>query len=169
MGGRDVALTWESIGPKFQSFRAAFMDTVWEWIPFQRSTSVLPYSVRFVLLGTIVIAVLLFSYLARRHLSELAREIDQKPDTFVLAYFGLSSFTYLAVLIISYLFVLPTIAIDNRMLLPLFVGILMGLLGAYALWQKAWFTREQAHTSIFAMAGRTFVHILVYPPVAKNN
>jgi hypothetical protein len=61
----------------------------------------------------------------------------------VLIYFGLSSLTYLAVLIVSYLFVLPTIAMDNRMLLPLFVGILMGFLGAYALWQTAWFKENR--------------------------
>jgi hypothetical protein len=143
VGGRDVALTWETIGAKFQSFRATFMDTVWEWIPFQRSTTALPYNIRFIMLGIVLIAIIFLSYFARRYLSDHAREIDQKPDSLVLVYFGSSSLVYLAVLIVSYLFILPTIAIDDRMLLPLFVGILMGVLGAIALWQKAWFSESR--------------------------
>ncbi len=150
LGGRDVGLTWESVGAKFQSFRAAFMDTVWEWIPFQRSTSALPYGIRFVVIGIVVIVVLIFIYLARRNLSEHAREIDPKPDSLIMVFFCLSSFTYLVVLIFSYLFVLPTIAVDNRMLLPLFVGTLMGLLGAYALLHTAWFPRSRRILQIMA-------------------
>jgi hypothetical protein len=57
----------------------------------------------------------------------------------IFAFFGLSSLTFVAVLIATYLFTRPTIDIDNRMLLPLYVGSVMAFYGAFALWQAAWF------------------------------
>jgi len=143
VGGRDLGINWGILAVKFQLFRGTFMDTVWKWIPFQSSTTPLPYSVRFVLMGIGLITILVLSFLAKRQIYKNTEESDQKSDTSVFVYFGLSSLTYLAFLIVSYLFILPTIAIDNRTLLPLFVGIVMGLLGAFALWQTAWFRERK--------------------------
>jgi hypothetical protein len=42
-------------------------------------------------------------------------------------------------LILTYLFTHPTIDVDNRMLLPLFVGCVMSFYAAWAVWQAAWF------------------------------
>ena len=142
LGGRDLGINWEILAAKFQSFRGAFMDTVWMWIPFQSHTTL--YSrVRFVLMGIGLITIIVLSFLAKRQINKNTKDSDQKSDTSVFVYFGLSSLTYLAFLIVSYLFILPTIAIDNRTLLPLFVGIVMGLLGAFALWQTAWFRERK--------------------------
>ena len=56
----------------------------------------------------------------------------------IFSYFGLSAFFFVLVLLLTYLFTLPTIDIDNRMLLPFFVCCVMTLYGAFALWQAAW-------------------------------
>ena len=42
-------------------------------------------------------------------------------------------------MILTYLFTHPTIDVDNRMLLPLFVGCVMSFYAAWAVWQAAWF------------------------------
>ena len=42
-------------------------------------------------------------------------------------------------MILTYLFTHPTIDVDNRMLLPLFVGSVMSFYAAWAVWQAAWF------------------------------
>ena len=47
--------------------------------------------------------------------------------------------TFIGVLIATYLFTHPTIDIDNRTLLPFYVGAVMSLLGGVALWHYAWF------------------------------
>lgn len=143
MGGRDLGVNWGILAAKFQLFRGTFMDTIWKWIPFQSHTNLFQYRVRFVLMGIGLIISIVLSFLAIWQIRKNAKESDQKSDTPVLVYFGLSSLTYLAFLIVSYLFILPTIDIDNRMLLPLFVGVIMGLLGAFALWQTAWFRERK--------------------------
>jgi hypothetical protein len=119
------------------------MDIVWKWIPFQNPITKLSYSFRFVLMGVGLIIIIALSFLAGRKLHENAEISRQKSDALIFIYFGLSALTYVAVLIATYLFTLPTIDIDNRMLLPLFVGVVMGLLGAYALWQTAWFRENR--------------------------
>ena len=118
------------------------MDTVWLWIPFQKSGAMLRYSVRFLLMGLSLIGIILASIFAENRLKKNPETENRKLDLPIFQYFGLSAILYVAVLIATYLFTQPTIDIDNRMLLPLFVCILMGLLGAYTLWQTAWFTKR---------------------------
>ena len=79
------------------------------------------------------------AYMAARRLRKEGAAGAQKTGMQIFAFFGLSSLTFLTVLIVTYLFTSPTIDIDNRMLLPLFVGSTMAFYGAFALWQAAWF------------------------------
>ncbi|MFA5874754.1 MAG: hypothetical protein WC832_12415 [Anaerolineales bacterium] len=141
--GRGVGTDWGTLAAQFQTFRGIFMDTVWTWVPFQKPTTVLRYSVRFVLMGIGLITTIALSFLAGRRLQKNAETSDQKTDAPIFIYFGLSALAYVAVLIATYLFTLPTIDIDNRMLLPLFVGVVMGMLGVFALWQTAWFRERR--------------------------
>jgi hypothetical protein len=63
VGGRDLGINWGILAVKFQLFRGTFMDTVWKWIPFQSSTTPLPYSVRFIIMGIGLITILVLSFL----------------------------------------------------------------------------------------------------------
>jgi hypothetical protein len=119
------------------------MDTVWKWVPFQSHGTLLRYSVRFVLMGVGLITMIVLSSLARRRLQKNVETSDHKKDTPIFIYFGLSALAYVAVLIATFLFTLPTIDIDNRMLLPFFVSIVMGMLGMFAQWQTAWFRERR--------------------------
>lgn len=143
MGGRNIGADWVLLGTQFQTFRGLFMDIVWKWIPFQSPITRLSYSFRFILMGFGLITTIALSFLAGRKLHKNAENSHPKSDALIFIYFGLSTLAYVSVLIATYLFTLPTIDIDNRMLLPLFVGVIMGLLGAFALWQTAWFRENR--------------------------
>ncbi|MDI6770760.1 MAG: glycosyltransferase family 39 protein [Anaerolineales bacterium] len=138
VGGRNVSLDFSTLVAHFQNFRAFFMDTVWEWIPFQKKTTMLKYSLRFVLLGIGAIVTAGLSFLAWRDLRKDTTDGKWRHDALILIYFGLTATVYIAFLIATYLLTLPTIDIDNRMLLPFYVASVMMLLGAFSLWKAAW-------------------------------
>lgn len=139
LGGRGVGADWDTLAAQFKGFRGIFMDTVWMWVPFQSNGNLLRYRLRFVLMGVGLFITIALSILAGRRVQKITETCDQRTDAPIFIYFGLSALSYVAVLIATYLFTMPTIDIDNRMLLPLFVGAVMGMLGSFALWQTAWF------------------------------
>ena len=139
VGGRTPSLDLGSFSAQFQAFRGIFMDTVWKWVPFQSHEMLLRYRLRFALMGIGLVVFVSLAYLAVRRLRKDAADGTHKSGIHIFAFFGLSSLTFVAVLIVTYLFTSPTIDIDNRMLLPLFVGSTMAFYGAFALWQAAWF------------------------------
>lgn len=138
IGGRSLETSWSGLAAQFQAFRGIFMDTVWKWIPFQRNNALLRYSLRFILMGISLVVVVGLSMLAERKLRREAAPGKPNTGIHLLTYFGLSALIFVAVLIATYLFTFPTIDIDNRMLLPFYVGGVMSLLAGFALWQAAW-------------------------------
>jgi hypothetical protein len=100
-------------------------------------------------MGVGLIIILAFSILAERRLRKDSVEGAHKSGMHIFAFFGLSSLTFVAVLIGTYLFTRPTIDIDNRMLLPLYVSSVMAFYGAFALWQAAWFRGWKRAFQIF--------------------
>jgi hypothetical protein len=166
MGGRNVGTDLSQLGANFQTFRSLFMDVVWKWIPFQNPVTKFSYGFRWILLGLGLLVTLLLSFLAGWKVYKKAGNGFPKSSYLIPTYFGLSSLTYIAVLIATYLFTIPTIDIDNRMLLPLFVGVSMGLLGAFALWQTAWFEgRRRVFQAIPWLIG--ILCVLWYIPQAQ--
>jgi hypothetical protein len=139
VGGRTPSMDLGGLSAQFQTFRGIFMDTVWKWVPFQSHEMLLRYRLRFVLMGVGLAIIVALAYLAVRRLRKDAAEGTHKSGMQIFAFFGLSSLTFVAVLIATYLFTRPTIDIDNRMLLPLYIGSVMAFYGAFALWQAAWF------------------------------
>ena len=139
VGGRIAGIQLGGLSAHFQTFRGIFMDTVWKWVPFQSHGSLLSYRLRFFLMGCIAIVLLTLSILAERRVHKDAVESNPNTGIQIFAFFGLSSLIFVAVLILTYLFTHPTIDIDNRMLLPLYVSSVMMIYGAFALWQAAWF------------------------------
>lgn len=139
IGGRSLEVDWGGLAAQFQAFRGIFMDTVWKWVPFQSSETLLRYWVRFVLMGIGLVVIMALSLLAERRLRKDSAEGAYKSGMHIFAFFGLASLTFMAVLIATYLFTFPTIDIDNRMLLPFYVSTVMTLFGGFALWHSAWF------------------------------
>jgi hypothetical protein len=142
VGGRSLGLDWHGLSAQFQAFRGIFMDTIWKWVPFQSHEMLLRYRLRFIITGFGLVVMLALVLLAGRRLRKTSRDSAQPGDGSgmrVFAFFGLSSLLFLAVLVLTYLFTRPTIDVDNRMLLPLYVGSVMAFYAAFAVWQAAWF------------------------------
>jgi hypothetical protein len=140
VGGRALGLDWGTLADQFQGFRGIFMDTVWKWIPFQKNNSLLPYRVRFLIFAVGLVVIIAMTILAARRLQKHA---SSKQDMPIFTYFGLSVLFYLVVLVATFLFTKPTIDINDRTLLPFFVCLVMGLLGAFSNWQAAWFAKHR--------------------------
>jgi hypothetical protein len=115
------------------------MDTVWKWVPFQTHQTLLRYMVRFIIMGVGLVIILVLSIFAEHRIRTASPEEAYKSGIHIFTFFGLSSVTFIGVLIATYLFTLPTIDIDNRTLLPFYVSAVMTLLGGMALWQFTWF------------------------------
>jgi hypothetical protein len=139
VGGRIAGAQLGSLSAQFQAFRGIFMDTVWKWVPYQSHESLLGYRLRFFLMGVIAVALLTLSILAERRLHKDSAGGTRCSGMQIFVFFGLSSLIFVFVLILTYLFTQPTIDIDNRMLLPLYVSSVMMIYSAFALWQAAWF------------------------------
>ncbi len=122
----------------FQAFRGIFIDTTWGWIPY---TTPLPiyYKARILLLGISTIAVVGLSFMAWRWLRKNSVTAERRNDAPIFVHFGLSALFSVVILLATYLFTVPTIDINNRMLLPLYVCGVIALFGAFALWQAVWF------------------------------
>jgi hypothetical protein len=138
VGGRSLSLNLQGWSAQFQAFRGIFMDTVWKWVPFQSREMLLRYRLRFTLMGIGLAVILALVLLAARRLRKRS-EGTRNSGLQIFTFFGLSSVIFLAVLLVTYLFTRPTIDVDNRMLLPLYVGCVMSLYSAFALWQAVWF------------------------------
>jgi hypothetical protein len=135
LGGRSLELDWNTLAAQFQSFRGIFMDTTWKWLPFSGGETSLHYAARFIILGVVSLITLILTFLADRKLRKKGHSAKSMP---VFIFFSLSLLFYLAFLVETYLFTLPTIDIDNRMLLPIYVCLVMTLLAAFSTWKEAW-------------------------------
>ncbi|MGD0878289.1 MAG: hypothetical protein ABSA01_09115 [Anaerolineales bacterium] len=139
LGGRSLGLSLHRLSAQFQSFRGIFMDTVWKWVPFQSKGALLGYRLRFSLMGLLLAGLLGLSILAGSRIKKDSTDCVCLSGMGVFTFFGLSSLLFVGVLILTYLFTHPTIDVDNRMLLPLYVGSVMSFYSAWAVWQAAWF------------------------------
>ncbi|MGA2505838.1 MAG: hypothetical protein ABSG01_17300 [Anaerolineales bacterium] len=139
IGGRSLNLNWAGLAAQFQAFRGIFMDTVWKWVPFQTHQTLLRYMVRFIMMGVGLVIIVVLSIFAERRIRRASPRDANKSGIHIFTFFGLSSMTFIGVLIATYLFTHPTIDIDNRTLLPFYVSAVMSLLGGVALWHYAWF------------------------------
>ena len=139
VGGRSLGLSLTGLAAPFQGFRGIFMDTVWKWMPFQSNGALLSYRLRFLLMGIILAGLLGLSLLAEQRMQKYPAEDSANSGIRIFTFFGLSALLFVGILILTYLFTHPTIDVDNRMLLPLFVGCVMSFYAAWAVWQAAWF------------------------------
>jgi hypothetical protein len=139
VGGRNLDLGLHGLAAQFQGFRAILMDTVWRWVPYQSSGAMLSYRLRFLIIGGTLVGLLGLSFLADRRLQKEPAEGAANSGIRIFTFFGLSAAFFTGILLLTYLFTHPTIDVDNRMLLPLFVGSVMSFYAAWAVWQAAWF------------------------------
>jgi hypothetical protein len=156
------------ISTRFQDFRALFMDTVWKWIPFQSMTTSLHYRTRFLLLGMATLVILGLSLFTFRRLIQHAPKEGAASGFQLFTFFGIVTFFFMIFLIGSYLFSYPTVAIDDRMLLPVYGSIILCLFGGLSLWQHTWFHDGLRWLQIFPFL-LTIICAVWFIPQASDN
>jgi 4-amino-4-deoxy-L-arabinose transferase-like glycosyltransferase len=166
-GGRSLGADWKDMAAKFQTFRGLFIDTVGRWVPFQSGRTSLTYRLRYLLAGLGGLAVLGLSVWAILRIRKSPQAREDPSGLAIFAFYGLSLVFFVAVLLLTYLFTMPTIDIDNRMLLPFFACAVMALFGALALWQMAWTRGWRLGFQIFAWLA-TLVCVWAYLPQMRD-
>lgn len=133
--GRTFQVVADGLGEKFRLFVSLFAKVMWEWLPYHPLYPPTRSRLRFALflLGGLTVAALAF--LARWR----ARRAEGAEAAFpIFAVFTLASLSYALTLLAAYLFTDPVPDVDDRMLLPFYLSLVLSSLGAVALWQSAW-------------------------------
>jgi len=139
LAGRGLGVNWNELSRSFLEFRAVFLNTVWLWLPFGKFLIPIHSRIRILSLLLVAAGITLATLLAERHLRKGSSQPVTKGDLQIFSIFGLSSLAYVAALVLTFLFTRPAPDIDNRMLLPLYTGLVLCLLAAFSSWANAWF------------------------------
>jgi len=148
LAGRGMQYDWGGLSSAFRDFRGIFLETIWKWIPFVTSSLGLTSRIRFILITLAIIIVSGMTWLADRRVRKSMSKAGINSDFHIFGVFGLSSLAYVVILALTFVFTKPAPDIDDRILLPLYPGIVMSLLGAFACWQSAWFRNRKPWLNI---------------------
>ncbi|MEZ0396586.1 MAG: glycosyltransferase family 39 protein [Anaerolineales bacterium] len=133
--GRTFQMGLEDVGEKLRLFASLFAKVVWEWLPYHPFYPATKSRLRLVVLLLAALLAAGLTFLARRRGRPAAAAQTAFP---IFGVFGLAALTYALALLAAYLFSAPTPDVDERMLLPFYVSLMLCLLGALAVWQTAW-------------------------------
>ena len=159
LAGRGFQMDWDSLSIRFMEFRAVFLNTVWVWMPYGKYLISLRSRLRTMLLALAVVGAAVVTLLAGRRVRKRDLQAGISGDLQIFGVFGLSSLAYVGALALTYLFTQPAPDIDDRMLLPVYVGVVMSMLGAFSCWRNAWFqNRKRWLTIIPWLAAAVFVY-----------
>ena len=159
LAGRGFQMDWDALSARFMEFRAAFLNTVWVWMPYGKYLISLRSRLRTMLLALAVVGAAVVTLLAERRVRKRDFQEGSSGDLQIFGVFGLSSLAYVTALALTYLFTRPAPDIDDRMLLTVYVGVVMSMLGAFSSWRNAWFqNRKRWLTIIPWLAAAVFVY-----------
>jgi hypothetical protein len=139
LAGRTLSLDWGEMAGRFVRFYTDTTRLVLTWFPLGGAVWNLRFRYRYLLI-LLVLAVLFIATLlaARRTHGGIRRaRLDSAFQVACLGVLWLGAYT--AFLAVDGLIMTPLPPITNRILLPLFPGLLLGLLGILSTWQHAWF------------------------------
>lgn len=114
----------------FQQFRAYFTDTIWQWIPFARVPSTLPYWLRQIIFLALGVGAVGLTLRLGRQPTDGDEHEAERPLLFWT--FAISGAAYLLGLAGAFVFTAPAPDISDRTLLPFFVCVLGTLLALAA-------------------------------------
>jgi len=140
LAGRSASLELSGLLRRLQPFRLAVVDTIWGWLPFQDKISEARYRVRLAFLSLIVIGTSVITIIAYKRFlrDKFAKAVSNNLHVF--GTFGLFSLAYLAFLAFSTAFSNLPPDINDRMLLPVYISVVVALFAAFSLWGKVWLT-----------------------------
>jgi hypothetical protein len=87
-----------------------------------------------------IIFISVVTWVSWRRLVKQDRQQEKNSDVQIAAFFGSGVISYLLVFTANWLFTNPRPDIIPRLLMPMYLGVVLGLLGSWALIQEAWFS-----------------------------
>jgi hypothetical protein len=135
VGGRTIYFDIKDLFDQLEPFRGLVVTTIWRWLPFQGLLGSVRYIWRVVMLSVLVVVSIIVSIAAHRHARRETGKLT--TDFHIFSVFGMYSAAYIVLLVLIYSFSSPHPDIDDRMLLPLFVGVAISLYAGASLWIKS--------------------------------
>lgn len=141
LGGRNIQINGEQLVASFSSYREAVMEILWNWIPFsQRSVFLVLDPARDIMLIVAFFIISAVTWVAGLRLAKRNRDCKYNPDVQMSVFFGVVTVSYIVFFTITWLFTIPPTPINDRLLMPIYFGGLLGLLGCWAVWREAWWS-----------------------------
>ena len=139
LGGRNIQINGEQLVAGFYFYREAVTEILWNWIPFsRRSPFEILYQIRHIFLIVTFLVVSVITWIAGRHLAKKDRVQKFGLDVQIAAFFGIGVVSYIAFFTVSWLFTYPQPDLIDRLLMPIYFGVTLGLLGCWAVIRNAW-------------------------------
>ncbi len=139
LAGRAVGFDRADISGNFTRFYSVLTQIILSWFPLGGNIWELRFRYRYTLIFLILAVVVAATLLAaRRSHKQLSLSLSDS-DFQIFSIWGLWVVSYVAFLAIDGIIATPNPPITNRILLPLFVGMALCLMGGLACWQRAWF------------------------------
>jgi hypothetical protein len=155
--GRMLQLDWSIMVERLRIYSWSVSRIIVAWIPF--GTSALDMQLRYQLILLLLLSLLIITItiLAVRNKNKTTPPINQNHELQISVIYGLWSFTYLAIYLIDWLVNKNIEQVSNRLMLPVYPGFELGLIGSLACWQSAWLRASKGWIKVlpwgFALLG----------------
>ena len=138
VAGRATSLDLSGLLDRLQPFRLAVVGRLWGWLPLQNKLAGVPYRGQLAFLALVVLVVVVLTVIAYWQLARKVAPKEASGDLYLVGIFGLFSLAYIAFLAATTAFTSPPPEINDRVLLPLYLSVVIALLAAFSLWGKRW-------------------------------
>jgi hypothetical protein len=139
MAGRSVGLDRTDLYGNFIRFYSAVTKLVLSWFPLGGNIWNLAFRWRYGVIFLIVASGIAATVLSVRRFHTHTSPVLRDGDFQMFSIWGLWGIFYILFLAIDGVIATPNPPITNRILLPLFPGMALGLLASLVCWQNAWF------------------------------
>jgi hypothetical protein len=165
--GRMLQLDWSIMVERLRIYSWSVSRIIVAWIPF--GTSALDMQLRYQLILLLLLSLLIITItiLAVRNKNKTTPPINQNHELQISVIYGLWSFTYLAIYLIDWLVNKNIEQVSNRLMLPVYPGFELGLIGSLACWQSAWLRASKGWIKVLPW-GFTLLGMFWYVPQTIN-
>jgi hypothetical protein len=139
LAGRVLSLEWSAMPARFVQFYSGVTQLILTWMPLGGAIWNLRFRYRYALIFLVAVGLFVATLGAARKVHKDFGKVRLDSDIQLTGLAVLWLASYLAFLAVDGLVMIPIPPIPNRILLPLFTGLLLGVLGMLAIWQAAWF------------------------------
>lgn len=137
LGGRSIQIDGKQLMAGIFAYWNAVVEILWSWIPFsKRSLFQFLHPVRGIMMAATFLVVSAVTWMAGGGFAGQGGE-SKRSDIQISVFYVIATSSYFFVFMASWLFTVPQTPINDRLLMPLYFTVLLGLLGCMAVWQGA--------------------------------